>query len=117
ATARTGRGGGGLLAGELLGGEVTLVDPHLHTDAAEGGPGLVEAVVDVRAQRVQRHAALAVELRAGHLGAAETAGALDPDALGTGTQRRLQALAHRATERHAGRELLGDALGDQLGVD
>src|SRR5690606_13484879 len=91
--------------------------PDLHADAAEGGPSLVEAVVDVRAERVQGHAALAVELRAGHLGAAETTGALDPDALGAGAERGLHALAHRATEGHAGGELLGDALGDQLGVD
>ena len=28
----------------------------------------------------------------------------------------LQALAHRAAERHAGAELLGDALGDELGL-
>ena len=60
------------------GGDVALVDPDLHADAAEGGPGLVEAVVDVRAQRVQRHATLAVELRAAHLGAAEAAGAPGP---------------------------------------
>src|SRR6185312_5193395 len=76
-----------------------------------------EAVVDVRTQGVQRHATLAVELRARHLRAAEAAGALHPDALGTGAQRRLHALAHGAAEGHAGRELLGDALGDQLRVD
>ena len=82
-------------------GDLALVDPDLHADAAEGRPGLVEAVVDVGAQRVQGHAALAVELRARHLGAAEAAGALDPDALGTGAHRGLHRLAHRATERHA----------------
>src|SRR5690606_37920488 len=108
--------GGGLLAGQLLGGQVALVDPDRHADAAEGGAGLVEAVVDVRPEGVQRHAALTVELRARHLGAAETTGALDPDALGAGPERGLHTLAHRATEGHAGGELLGDALGDQLGV-
>src|SRR6201991_1008053 len=37
----------GLLSGALGAGaaHVTLVDPHLHADAAEGGAGLVEAVV------------------------------------------------------------------------
>src|SRR5699024_2091847 len=51
-----------------------------------------------------------------HLGAAETAGALDLDALGAGTLRGLHALAHRPTERHARGELLGDALGHELSV-
>src|SRR5690606_37287678 len=105
-----------LLARELLVGEVALVDPDLHSDAAEGGLGLIEAVVDVRAQRVQRHTTLAVELRAAHLGAAETARDLDAHALGAGALSALQALAHRAAEGHARRELLGDALGDQLRV-
>src|SRR6476469_2381481 len=108
---------GGLRLRELAGGDVARVDPHLHADPAEGGAGLVEAVVDVRAQRVQRHTTLAVELRARHLRAAEAARALHPDALGTGAQRGLHALAHGATERHACRQLLGDALGDQLRVD
>src|SRR6478672_10448974 len=114
ATGRARRGG--LLASELLGRHVTLVDPDLDTDAAERRTGLVEAVVDVRAQGVQRHATLTVELRAGHLRAAETAGALDPDALGAGAQGGLHALAHRTTEGDTGRELLGDALGDELRI-
>src|SRR5690606_34288079 len=53
---------------------VALVDPHLDADAAERGAGLEEAVVDVGAEGVQRHAALAVELRPAHLGAAERSG-------------------------------------------
>src|SRR4029079_16007061 len=77
-------------------GHVTLVDPDLHADPAEGRTGLVEAVVDVRAQRVQRHPALAVELRPRHLGATEPAGALDPDAQGAATHGGLHRLAHRA---------------------
>ena len=97
--------------------DVALVDPHLHADAAERRAGLVEAVVDVRAQRVQRDATLAVELRAAHLGAAEAARALHPDALGAGLHRRLHRLAHGATERDAAGQLLGDALRDELGVD
>src|SRR3954452_21198682 len=96
---------------------VALVDPHLDADAAEGGPGLVQAVVDVRAERVQRYPALAVELRPAHLRAAETAGALRPDALDLrAALSRLHGLAHGATEAHAAGELLGDGLGDQLGV-
>ena len=105
-----------LLASEFLVRDVALVDPDLHADAAEGGLGLVEAVVDVRAERVQRHTTLAVELGAAHLGAAEAAGDLDADTLGAGALSALQALAHRAAEGHTGGELLGDALGDELGV-
>src|SRR6185437_932525 len=67
-------------------------------------------------ERVQRHTALTVELRAAHLGAAEAARHLDADTLGAGALSALQALAHRAAEGHAGGELLGDALGDQLSV-
>ena len=52
-------------------GDVALEDPALHADHAVGRAGLGEAEVDVRAQRVQRHAALAVALAAAHLGAAE----------------------------------------------
>ena len=97
--------------------DVALVDPDLDADAAEGGLGLVDAVVDVRAQRVQRHATLAVELRAAHLGAAEAAGALHPDALDArALLRRLHRLAHRAAEADAAGELLGHALGDELRV-
>src|SRR5690606_34228610 len=86
-------------------------------DAAERGAGLEQAVVDVGAQRVQRHPALAVELRPRHLGAAEAPGALDPDALHLrAAHGGLDALAHRAAERHAVGQLLGDRLGHQLRV-
>src|SRR5204863_1480480 len=97
--------------------DLALVDPDLHADPAEGGLGLVEAVVDVGAQRVQRDAALAVELGTRHLGAVEPARALDPDALGTRAHRGLHRLAHRPAELHAAGQLLGHTLGDQLGVD
>src|SRR4051812_46866161 len=120
ATATAGGSGTGSGLGLTLGAgarDLALVDPDLHADAAEGGLGLVEAVVDVGTQGVQGHAALAVELRARHLGAVEAARALDPDALGTGTHGGLDRLAHGATELHATRQLLGDTLGDQLSVD
>ncbi len=65
---------------------------------------------------MQGHTALAVELRAGHLGAAEATAALDLDALGAGLHRALHALAHGTTEGDAGGELLGDGLGHQLSV-
>src|SRR5690606_26447391 len=107
---------GRLLASEFLVGDVALVDPDLHADAAEGGLGLVEAVVDVGAESVQGHSALAVELRAAHLRASQAARDLDPHALGAGALRTLEALAHGATERDTGAELLRDALRDELGL-
>src|SRR5690606_25372986 len=94
-----------------------LVDPHLDADTAEGGAGLEEPVLDVGTQGVQGHPALAVELGPGHLGPAEAAGDLDPDALHHGVaQGRLDGLPHRPPEAHPARQLLGHALRDELGV-
>src|SRR5690606_16497405 len=94
-----------------------LVDPHLDADTAEGGAGLEEPVLDVGTQGVQGHPALAVELGPGHLGPAEAAGDLDPDALHHGVaQRRLDRLTHGPPEAHPARQLLGHALRDELGV-
>src|SRR4029077_12376101 len=95
---------------------LAAVDPDLHADPAERGPCLVEAEVNVCAQRVQWHPALAVELRARHLRAAEAARALHSDALRAALHRGLHRLAHRATERDPAGQLLGHALGYQLGV-
>src|ERR1700742_3057627 len=49
--------------------DLALEDPYLHADLAVGGGRLGEAVIDVGAQGVQGHAALAVLLAAGDLGA------------------------------------------------
>ena len=70
------------------------------------------AVVDVGAQRVQRHPALAVPLLAAHLGATEAAAALHADALRAGLHRGLHRALHRPAERHAAGELVGDTLRD-----
>src|SRR5690606_36610215 len=117
-TALAGTGAcGGRLALGAAGRGLDLVDPHLHADPAEGGTGLVETVVDVRAERVQRHPALAVALRPRHLSAAQTARALHPDALGAALHGRLLGLAHGTPERDAAGQLLGHALRDELGVE
>src|SRR5262249_58786475 len=97
--------------------DLSLEDPHLDAAGAVGGEGGGDAVVDVGAQRVQRHAALAVPLHPGDLGAAEPAGAVDTDAFRAEPHRRLHGALHGATERHATLELLGDRLGDQLRVE
>ena len=106
-----------VLAAALVREDVALVEPHLHADAAGGGAGLAEAVVDVGAQRVQRHPTLAVPLGAGHLGATEAAGALHPDAEGAGLLGALHGALHGPAEGHAAGELVGHALGDQRGVE
>ena len=66
---------------------------------------------------MQRHATLAVPLATAHLCAVEPAGALNPDALGAGLASGLDGLAHGATEGDAALELLGDGLGDEVGVE
>src|SRR5262249_53391617 len=67
--------------------DLTLVDPHLDAAGAVGGEGGGDAIVDVRAQRVQRNAALAIPLHARDLGAAETARAVDANAAGAKPHR------------------------------
>src|SRR5690606_31756615 len=69
--------------------DLALEDPHLHTDDAVRRLGLDEAVVDVGAQGVQRHAAFAVPFHPRDLGAAETARHVDADALGAQAHGRL----------------------------
>ncbi len=78
---------------------------------------LVEAVVDVGAHRVQRHAPVGVALGARHLGAAEAPGDLHLDALGAGAHRAGERALHRAAEGDAVLQLLGDRLRDELRVE
>src|SRR5262245_53487858 len=84
---------------------LALVDPALHADLAEVGARLAEAVVDVRAQRVQRQLAVQVPLGARDLGAVQPARDADLDALGAEAERRVDGLAHRAPESDALLEL------------
>jgi hypothetical protein len=117
-TTTAGRAARGFLSRALgaSAGNITLVDPDLDTDPTERGLRLVEAVVDVGSEGVQRHLAFTIELRTAHLSTAETTGALDPDALGAGAHRTLLRLPHGPPELHPGRKLLGHALRDQLRV-
>src|SRR5215472_2901397 len=78
----------------LAGRDVAAVDPDLHPDPAERRARLVEAVVDVGPQGVQRDAPLAVELGPGHLGAAKPSRTLHPDAAGVALHGGLHRLAH-----------------------
>src|SRR4029078_6694563 len=60
---------------------LTLEHPHLDADHAVRRARFGEAVVDVGAQRMQRHAAFAIPLAPGDLDAVEAARAHDLDAL------------------------------------
>src|SRR4051812_24976128 len=62
--------------------DLALEDPDLDAAGTECGERGRHAVVDVGAQRVQRHAAFAIPLHARDFGAAETARAVDADAFG-----------------------------------
>src|SRR5262249_53289921 len=88
--------------------DLALEDPDFDAAGAVRGEGGGNAVVDVGAQRVQRHATFAVPLHARDFGAAKPARAVDADALGAETDGRLHGALHGATERHAALELLGD---------
>src|SRR5215475_9417216 len=96
--------------------DLALEDPDLHAAGAVGGEGGSDAIVDVRAQRVQRNAALAIPFHARDLGAAETARAVDANAAGPKPHRRLHGALHCAPERNAALELLGDRFGNELRV-
>src|SRR3954466_2159772 len=72
--------------------DLALEDPDLDAAGAVGGEAGGDAVIDVGAQRVQRHATFAVPFHARDLGTAETARAVDADAAGAEPHRRL----HRA---------------------
>src|SRR5436305_1995432 len=79
ATRALGSLGGGLIharqvrAGVALRHDLALVDPALDADPAKRGCGLVESVIDVGPERVQRHASVGVTLGPRHLGAAQAA--------------------------------------------
>ena len=75
------------------------------------------AEIDVGTKRVKRHAAFAIPLDARNLGAAETAAAIDPNALCAKTHGGLHGALHGAAEGYATLELLCDVLCNQGRVD
>src|SRR6202163_609472 len=97
--------------------DFALEDPDLDAAGAERGERGGNPVIDIGAQRVQRHAAFAIPFHARDFGAAETARAVDTNALGAETHRRLHRARHRAAERDAALKLLRDRFGDQRGVE
>src|SRR5258707_1443391 len=97
--------------------DFALEDPDLDAAGAEGGERGGYSVIDIGAQRVQRHPALAIPFHARDFSAAETTRAVDTNALGTETHRRLHGALHGAAERDAALELLRNRFGDQRGVE
>src|SRR5882672_5187614 len=97
--------------------DFALEDPDLDAAGAERGERGRHAVIDIGAQRVQRHAAFAIPFHARDFGAAEAARAVDTNALGAKTHRRLHRALHGAAERDAALQLLRDRFGNQGGVE
>src|SRR5580704_14526430 len=97
--------------------DLALEDPDLDAAGSEGGERGRHPIIDVGAQRVQGHAAFAIPLHARDFGAAETARAVDTNAFGAETHRRLHRALHGAAERDAALELLRNRFGDQGGVE
>src|SRR5438093_1397501 len=74
--------------------DLALENPHLDAVGAIGGHGGRGAIVDICAQRVERHPAFAVPFGAGNLSTAEPAGAGDLDAFRSHALRRLDGDLH-----------------------
>jgi hypothetical protein len=97
--------------------DLAFKDPDFDAAGAVRGECSGDAIIDVGAQRVERHAALAVPLHARDLGAAEPARAIDADAAGAKPHRRLHRALHRPPECHTPLKLLRDRFGDELGIE
>ena len=78
---------------------------------------LRESVVNVGAQRMQRHLSILVLFCTGEFRAVQTARAANLDALSTTFHRGLDCALHSAPEGNSLHQLLADCLGDQLSID
>src|SRR5882724_156950 len=106
------------LRGRALGGkDLALEDPYLDADGAIGGVRLGEAVVDLGADGVERHPAVAIPFAACDLRPAQTTRAGDPDAVGAQAEGRGDGLLHGPAEGDALLQLQGHVLRDQLRVE
>src|SRR5687768_8460060 len=97
--------------------DLAFEDPHLHPDGAERGLRRRRRVVDVGAQRVERHPALVVPFHARDLRAAQTTARLHLDPLRAHAHGALYRALHGAAERDALRQLVRDVVRDELGVE
>src|SRR5690606_11443752 len=95
--------------------DLTTEDPDLDPDRSVRCLGSAGGVVDVGAQRVQRHPTLAIALGPCDLGATQATRCAHPDSLGAHPHRALHRALHRAAERDPLHQLSRDVVGDQLG--
>src|SRR5436190_1993952 len=95
---------------------LALVEPHLDADLPVRRVGFREAVVDVRAQRLQRQLAVEIPLGSRDFAAVEAARHAHLDAAGAEAQRRLDGLPHRAAEGDTLLELHRNRFGNELAV-
>src|SRR4051812_37433495 len=82
--------------------------PRLHANDAVRGMSFGETVIDIGAQRMQRQTSLEIPLGAGDFSAIQTAAHAHLDPLAAEAQRRVNRLAHGATESDALFELQGN---------
>ena len=93
--------------------DFALEDPNLDAAGAIGRMGRSDAIINVGAQRMQRHTALAIPFEASDFRAAKATRTIDPNSLGAESYRRLHGPLHRPTKRDAPLELLSDQIGDE----
>jgi hypothetical protein len=94
--------------------DIAFVNPYFDTDTTKGRVCMDLGVINVRTQRVQRHAALTLVGHTGDFCATETTRTLDLDALGSQPHGALYCLLHGTLVRHTLVDLFADALGNQL---
>src|SRR5690606_37491059 len=104
-------------AGLRLVEHFTLEDPNLHADDPVRGFRLAQTVVDIRTERVQRHASFAIALGPRDLGAVQASRNPNLHAQRADAHRIRHGPLHGATEHDAALELLRDAIRDQLCIE
>src|SRR4051812_44423907 len=96
---------------------LALEDPDLDAADTVSGVGGRLGIIDIAAKRVERHAPFTIPFGARDLGAAEPSRTCNADSFRAKTQRRLNGALHRTAERNPALELVGNRLGDELGID
>src|SRR5690606_30811664 len=96
--------------------DLAFEDPDLDPDDAIGSHRLYARVIDVGAQRVQRHTTLTIPFGPRNFRSAQTTGHVDPDTQGPHPHRVLNSAFHRTTERYPALKLLRNALANQRRV-
>src|SRR5262249_7012943 len=97
-------------------GDFALLDSNLVTAGAVRGGRKCESLVYSSAERRQWDAPFAIPFHARDFCAAKASRAVDADAFGAKTHRRLHRALHGAAECNTTFELLRDRFCDQLGV-